>query len=135
MALALEANHARAGLGGKLPGAEGPAPAPVFELTHEHLKQLGIKHFPPAGSTVHIHASVAETHATQDPQSGEQHGHIVLHLHKMDAATGKQPEMSDASQAAGAKAEIDKALTKAAGSEAAKGKPAGKTPTPRGGGD
>lgn len=133
MALALEADHARAGLGGKLPGAEGPAPAPVFELTHEHLKQLGVKHFPPPGSTVHIHASVAETHVTQDPQSGESHGHVVLHLHKMDTATGKQPEMSDASQAAGAKAEIDKALAKGAGSESSKTRPAGRKEGGKGG--
>ncbi len=79
----------------------------------------------PNGHTVHIQApgvpAVVPTGIIHDP-----------------AAMGAKAAMDAAlptSQGEGSKPQVKKALTKAAGSAAAKGKPKGKTPAPRGGGD
>ena len=121
---------------------------PSLYLTHSHLEKLlpkGSK-MPPVGSKIKIsglaHVGATSENADSPPSGGKAKGgeantkrSMTLHLHKMDMAHGAQPGVSDADQetesAKGAKAEMDRAL----GSEAAKGKPKGKTPTPRGGQD
>lgn len=118
--------------------AEHQSP-PRLYLEHHHLAKLGMTKMPPVGSKIKI-SGLAHVGATSEDSdhSGDGKGprrSMTLHLHQMDVGAGKQPEMSDESQKDGMKSEIDKALTKHAGSEAAKGKAKGKTPSIRAGGD
>lgn len=119
----------KAGIDGKAPAsqAEGPAPPPRLYLEHDHLKKLGITEMPAVGTKLHFHAvgHVGSTNEDQDRGDGEARHSMTLHIHQMDMGDGKQPEMSDEDQKAGAKAEIDKALAKAAGSEKSKAKAPG----------
>lgn len=115
---------------GKAKGGIGAAPTyqdeghPHVRLEDHHLKALGIHTMPKVGEKLHIKAH-AMVHATSENQDrgdgGKARRHITLALHKMEMGGGKQPEMSDESQKAGAKAAIDKALKKGAGSESADG--------------
>lgn len=112
---------------------------PRLYLEHHHLAKLGLTKMPPVGSKIKI-SGLAHVGATSEDSdhSGDGKGprrSMTLHLHQMDVGAGKQPEISDESQKDGMKSEIDKALTKHAGSEAAKGKAKGKTPSIRAGGD
>jgi hypothetical protein len=123
---------------GSLPkeAGEGPIPPPSLHLTHEHLKTLGLK-IPAVGDKLHItaHAVVHSTSENQDHGDGGKRAHVALHIHQMEVGTKGIDGAKEEDQKDGMKSEIDKALTKHAGSEAAKGKKPGKTPTPRGGED
>ena len=144
---------------GKPGGAEGPlhassapedyAEPPSLHLTHKHLTKLGLKGLS-AGQTLHVHA-VARVHSAhsaewtqpRNPSGGKAAGgegntkhDATLHFHKMEVGTDQQSgDTKKQDQKDGMKAAIDKALTKDAGSEAAKGKKPGKTPSVRAGGD
>ena len=107
---------------------EDTQPPPSIRLGHSHLQALGMKSLPAVGTKLHLHA-IAHVGSTSEDQDrgdgGKARQSMTLHLHSMDLGDGKQSAMSDEDQKAGAKAEIDKALTKRAGSESAKAKPAG----------
>lgn len=141
---------------GKAKSGQGPAAAsskdveyqapPTIHLQHHHLEKLGMKTMPPVGSKVNI-SGVAHVGATSENQddmtspgrpmgSGDStpRRSMTLHLHKMEMGGGNDA-VKEESQKDGMKGAIDAALKTGAGSAAAKGKPAGKTPTPRGGGD
>lgn len=122
---------------GSLPtdNAEHQEP-PRLYLEHHHLEKLGLKKMPAVGSKIKISglAHVGSTSENQDRgDGGKARRSMTLHMHKMEVGKdGPGAEEDQAEQTKqGAKAEMDKAL----GSEAAKGKKEGKTPTPRGGGD
>lgn len=109
---------------------------PTMYLQHHHLEKLGLKKMPAVGSKIKISglAHVGSTSENQDNgDGGSPRRSMTLHMHKMEVGKdGPGAEEDQAEQTKqGAKAEMDKAL----GSEAAKGKKEGKTPTPRGGGD
>jgi hypothetical protein len=119
---------------------------PMIHLTHEHMKKFGIKQMPKVGSKIKISGlvhvgSTSEhdgSHSFGEPGAeGEGPSHsMTLHLHKMAMAHDGIPEgEKEESQKDGMKSAVDAALAKHAGSESAKGKAKGKTPTPRGGGD
>lgn len=139
---------------GKAKSGQGPAIAstkdaehqspPVLHLDHGHLEKLMPKGsgMPPIGSKVRISglAHVGAASENQDEMSpagkGKVRRSMTLHLHQMDMGQdGITEGEKEESQKDGMKSEIDKALSQHAGSEAAKGKPKGKTPTPRGGQD
>ena|ERR1700676_367164 len=117
--------------------AEHEAP-PRLYLEHHHLAKLGLTKMPPVGSKIKI-SGLAHVGATSEDQSpgikGGARRSMTLHLHKMEVGKEGIDGASEETQKDGMKSEIDKALTKHAGSEAEKGKAKGKTPTPRGGGD
>lgn len=128
---------------------------PVLHLEGAHLGKLGLKKLPAVGSKIHIHA-IAHVHAAHDEaddskgfsdgdgndaSTGETkkynaNRNLTLHLHQMEA---KKHMVSDEEQtsesAAGAKAAMDKALTKEMGSESKKGGKSNATAAPRGGQD
>jgi hypothetical protein len=127
---------------------------PVLYLEGAHLGKLGLKKMPPVGSKLHIHA-IAHVHAAHDEaddskefsegggndaSTGETKKYntnrrLTLHFHQMEAkkSMGSDEDQS-AETAKGAKAEMDKALSRGAGGKG-KGENASNTPTPRGGGD
>ncbi len=115
------------GMGAAPVGQKEGSDPPRLYLEHDHLEKLGIKTLPAVGTKIHFHAvgHVGSTNEDQDRGDGEARHSMTLHIHQMDMGDGKQPEMSDEDQKAGAKAEIDKALTKAAGSEKSKAKAPG----------
>jgi len=131
--------------GGSLPSGsdvEHQEP-PTIYLGHHHLAKLGMDKMPPVGSKIKI-SGLAHVGATSEhdraAEPGEKGGagkrrSMTLHLHKMEMGQEGIDGASEESQKEGMKSEIDKALTKHAGSEAAKGKPKGKTPAVRAGGD
>jgi hypothetical protein len=107
---------------------------PRLYLEHHHLEKLGMDKMPAVGSKIKISglAHVGSTSEDDDPGiDGGKRRSMTLHLHKMDMGT----DNSEESQKDGMKGAIDKALSKAAGSEAEKGNAKGKTPPVRGGGD
>jgi hypothetical protein len=120
---------------------------PVMHLEAHHIQKLFKNKMPPIGSKIPVHAVVHVGAYSEDqagpPSGGKAKGgegnaprSMTLHFHKMDMGQeGIGEEDQAQSQRDGAKAAIDKALTKDAGKESAKGKPAGKTPAPRGGQD
>lgn len=125
--------------------SEHEAP-PRLYLEHHHLEKLGLKKMPAVGSKIKIsgtaHVGATSENSSDAPSGGKAKGgegntqrSMTLHLHKMDVGTDNQSGETEESQKDGMKAAIDKALVKGAGSESAKGKAPGKTPTPRGGGD
>jgi hypothetical protein len=108
---------------GSLPkeAGEGPVRPPEFHLTHEHLKKLGLK-MPAVGDKLHItaHAVVHSTSENQDRGDGGKRAHVTLHIHKMEVGkntAGEQVDQEEKSKK-GAKAEMDKALERAAGGPA-----------------
>jgi hypothetical protein len=128
-----------AGSNPKEPGDSEHMAPPTIHLGHEHLKALGIhkaEHMPKIGSKikisglVHVGATNADQgdHIAHGAGKGPRHS-MTLHLHKMEMGTDDQPGMTDVDQEAertkGAKAEMDKALSRGAGSESAKPKAAG----------
>lgn len=118
--------------------AEHQSP-PRLYLEHHHLAKLGMTKMPPVGSKIKI-SGLAHVGATSEDSdhSGEGKGprrSMTLHLHQMDMGKSGIEGATEESQKDGMKSEIDKALTKHAGSEAAKGKAKGKTPSIRAGGD
>jgi len=123
---------------------------PRLYLEHHHLEKLGMTKMPPVGSKIKIsglaHVGATSENSSDGPSGGRAEGKggeghtrrsMTLHLHSMDMGTGKQgSEVADEEQSAkGAKAAMDKALSRGAGSEAAKGTAKGKTPAVRAGGD
>jgi hypothetical protein len=81
----------------------------------------------PHGHTVTVHAPGAEI--------GVPHATGMIPNAATEGAKAAMDAALPTSQGEGSKPQVKKALTKAAGSAAAKGKPKGKTPAPRGGGD
>jgi hypothetical protein len=149
--LSTEKGSAKGGIGAKPPASQDEAARPpTLYLEHHHLEKLGMKKMPAVGSKIKI-SGVAHVGATSEHNDGHPPGEregsgqstgpstrrsMTLHLHSMDMGADQQSsDAKDESQRDGMKSEIDKALTQHAGSEAAKGKAKGKTPTPRGGGD
>jgi len=129
---------------GSLVGANSPSSSaehqspPRLYLEHHHLAKLGMDKMPPVGSKIKISglAHVGATSEDQDPGiNGGPRRSMTLHLHKMEIGKEGIEGASEEDQKDGMKSAIDKALTKHAGSEAEKGKPKGKTPTPRSGGE
>jgi hypothetical protein len=126
--------------------SEHQAPPRIY-LEHHHLEKLGMTKMPPVGSKIKIsglaHVGATSENASDGPSGGKAPGgegntrrSMTLHLHKMEMGKdGVSDGEKEESQKDGMKGAIDKALTKAAGSEASKGKAMGKTPTPRAGGD
>ena len=140
---------------GSLPtdNAEHQAP-PVLHLEHHHLAKLIPKDhpLPPVGSKIRIsgllHVGSHSEHQDQPPSGGKAKGGegntrrtLTGALHDMEMGKAGVDGVSQVDQEekskAGAKAEMDKALTKAAGHERAKGKKETGigSGTPRGGGD
>jgi hypothetical protein len=141
------ASKAKSGQGpaaGGARGAEHESPPHIY-LEHHHLEKLGMTKMPPVGSKIKISGlahvgAVSEHDESRSAPSGSAEGgpkrSMTLHLHKMDIGKdGISEGEHEESQKAGMKGEIDKALSRGAGSDAAKGTAKGKTPTPRGGGD
>ncbi len=134
---------------GSLPvdNAEHQEP-PRLYLEHHHLAKLGMGKMPPVGSKIKIsglaHVGATSENSSDGPSGGKADGKggegntrrsMTLHFHKMEVGKEGIEGASEESQKDGMKSEIDKALTKHAGSEAAKGKAKGKTPVVRAGGD
>jgi hypothetical protein len=121
---------------------------PVLHLQAHHIGKLFKDgKMPKVGSKIKVsglvHVGAMSEHQDAPPSGGKaQTGgegntrrSMTLHFHKMEMGTDGIDGQKEESQKDGMKAEIDKALTSHAGSEAEKGKAKGKTPTPRGGED
>jgi len=123
----------------KVAGEDTQAPPRLYLEAH-HLAKLGMDKMPPVGSKIKISglAHVGASSEDDDPGiAGGKRRSMTLHMHKMDLGTdgpGKEVDQ-EAQSNKGAKSEMDKALSRAAGSESAKGKAKPKESTPRGGGD
>jgi hypothetical protein len=113
---------------------------PVLHLEGAHLGKLGLKKLPAVGSKIHIHA-IAHVHSAHDEadDSAQPSGHegndastgetkkynanrrLTLHMHQMDVrkSMGSDEDQNAESQA-GARAEMDKALKRAAGGKGGK---------------
>jgi hypothetical protein len=117
---------------------EDHTPPPTVYLEHEHLKQLGLKKLPAVGSKIHFHAVAHVGSTSEDQDRGDGGGgprrSMRLHIHQMDMGDGEQSTgEKDEDQAAGAKAEMDKALSRQEGSESGKPGPAGGKKRQKGG--
>lgn len=103
------------------PTADVQSP-PQLYLGHHHLEKLGITKMPPVGAKIKISgmAHVGSTSENQDNTDGGPQRSMTLHLHKMDIGKdGPGQEVDQEAQSKqGAKAEMDKALKRGAGSEA-----------------
>lgn len=112
---------------------------PRLHLEAHHLDKLLDKgKMPAVGSKIKISGLAHVGSVSEDGpgiNGGSSRRHMTLHMHKMEMGKEGIEGASEESQKDGMKSEIDKALTKHAGSEAAKGKPKGKTPPVRAGGD
>ena len=106
-------------------------PPPTIHLDHHHLEKL-MPHgsaMPPVGSKIKISGLAHVGSASENQDSLEPAGKsktrrsMTLHMHQMEmGADGPDNEVAQEEQSkAGAKAEMDKALTKGAGSEGKKG--------------
>ena len=130
--------------GGSLPSGTDPEhqEPPTIYLAHHHLAKLGMDKMPAVGSKIKI-SGLAHVGATSERNEAKQPGEkgggkqrsMTLHLHKMEMGADGAGDASDESQKEGMKSEIDKALTKHAGSESKKGQKEGKAPAVRAGGD
>jgi hypothetical protein len=148
---------------GKAKGGQGPAMAgsrnaehqapPVVHLEHHHLEKLGMDKMPPVGSKIkisglaHVGATSEHNHSAEpgEPEGSGQstpRRSMTLHLHQMEMGKsgieGAKDVDQEAKSAAGAKAEMDKALSREMGgkkSKRAEGAQGGPSKTPRGGGD
>ena len=123
-----EPSKAKGGAQTMTPGEDTQAP-PRLYLEHHHLEKLGIKKMPPVGTKLHIEAEahVGSTSENQDRgDGGKPHRSMTLHLHKMDMGTDDQTGDTDVAQAEqsnkGARAEMDKALSRGAGTADGKGR-------------
>ncbi len=135
--LATEKGTAKGSIGAPESQHEHSSPPSIY-LHEEHIGKLFKNKVPPVGSKIKVSglAHVGSVSENQDRgDGGKPHRTMTLHMHKMDVGDGTQPGVDSESQKDGMKAEIDKALSKGAGNEAAKGKKVGKTPTPRDGQD
>lgn len=102
---------------------------PVIHLEHHHLEKLGMTKMPAVGSKIKI-SGLAHVGATSEhddaAQPGEKSGRrsMTLHLHKMDVGggnnSGAKEVDQEAEKAKGAKAEMDKALSRGAGGRKSK---------------
>jgi hypothetical protein len=115
---------------------------PTIYLGHHHLAKLGMDKMPPVGSKIKISGlahvgSTSERDEAMRPgeKGGGKQRSMTLHLHKLEMGADGAGDASDESQKEGMKSEIDKALTKHAGSESKKGQKEGKAPAVRAGGD
>ena len=110
--------------------AEYEAP-PMIHLDHHHLEKLmpAGSTMPPVGSKIKISGlahvgSVSENQdSTQPAGKGKTRRSMTLHMHQMEmGADGPDNDVAQEEQSkAGAKAEMDKALARGAGSESKKG--------------
>ena len=97
---------------------------PTLYLEHDHLKKLGLDKMPNVGEKLHarIVAHVGAVSEDQDRgDGGKPRRRMTLHVHQMEMGKdgpGKEVDQ-EAESKAGAKAAMDKALTKGAGSESA----------------
>jgi hypothetical protein len=111
--------------------------APSLYLGHEHLAKFGIKDMPKVGSKIkisglaHVGSTSESSHAAQ-PGESEGSGpstpqrSMTLHIHSMEVGkNGVNDVEQEAQTAKGAKAAMDKELTKRAGTESSKAKTAG----------
>jgi hypothetical protein len=126
---------------------------PHMYLEHHHLEKLGLTKMPPVGSKIKVsglaHVGATSENSSDGPSGGKAGGKggegntrrsMTLHFHKMEMGTGKQgSDVADEEQSAqGAKAAMDKALSrelggkKSKGSEGAEGKSGRADATPRG---
>lgn len=101
-------------------------------LEHEHLKKLGITKLPQVGQKMNLAAHAHVTNVSEHHGEGDStpRRHVTLQLRKMELGTGAQstdaPDEEQAEESKkGARAAMDSALSKAAGSESGKAKPAG----------
>jgi hypothetical protein len=101
---------------------ETPSHPPTLYLEDEHLKKLGLHEMPKVGEKLHarIVAHVGAVSEDQDRgDGGKPRRRMTLHVHQMEMGKdgpGKEVDQ-EAESKAGAKAAMDKALTKGAGSE------------------
>jgi hypothetical protein len=101
---------------------ETPSHPPTMYLEHEHLKKLGMHEMPKVGDKLHaqIVAHVGAVSEDQDRgDGGKPRRRMTLHIHQMDTGAkvpGKEVDQEEESKK-GARAEMDKALKHAAGSE------------------
>jgi hypothetical protein len=129
----------------KAKSGEGPAIAaqrndeheapPRLLLSHSHIKALGFKELPKVGSKIKI-SGLAHVGATSEgddshgigggategsSKNGGPKRSMTLHIHKMDIGTDQQSTdaAKEEQSAKGAKAAMDKALTRGEGSESA----------------
>jgi hypothetical protein len=98
---------------------------PTLYLEHHHLAKLGMTKMPAVGTKIKISGLAHVGSTSEDQDRGDGGGprrRMTLHMHQMETGTGKQgSEVADEKQAAsGAKAEMDKALSRELGG--AKGK-------------
>ena len=120
-----EAGKAAGGKQAMTPG-EDTQPPPTLHLGHKHMEKLGLKKMPAVGTKLHFHAvaHVGATSEDQDSMAGSKKPRrsMTLHIHQMEmGADGPDNDVAQEEQSkAGAKAEMDKALAKGAGSERAK---------------
>lgn len=103
---------------------------PRMYLEHHHLEKLGMKKMPSVGSKVRISGlahvgATSEDHDSMAPAGGKggMKRRMTLNMHEMEiGADGPDNDEEQAEQSkAGAKAEMDKALARGAGSESKKG--------------
>jgi hypothetical protein len=141
--LSTEKGSAEGGIGKPPGGAEHMAPPRIY-LEHHHLEKLGMAKMPAVGSKIHIsglaHVGATSEHDHSDQPGEKKRRSMTLHLHKMEMGTngpGKEVDQ-EAETAKSAKAEMDKALKRAAGgkhSKGSEGEESGEGMTPRAGGD
>ena len=131
-----EGASGRAPSGGKAKGASAEhLSPPVLHLEAHHIEKLFKNKMPPIGSKIKFHA-VAHVGAYNEgadgpPSGGKAKGGegntkrtMALHFHKMETDVGTEhaPGVDQsAERAAGAKAEMDKALEREAGGKKGKG--------------
>ena len=112
--------------GGKqaMTSGEDTQPPPTLHLGHKHLEKLGLKKMPAVGSKLHFHAvaHVGATSEDHDSMAGSKKPRrsMTLHIHQMEMGQDDQAGDTDVAQEEeskkGAKAEMDKALSRGAGS-------------------
>jgi hypothetical protein len=103
--------------------AEHQAP-PHLYLEHHHLAKLGMDKMPPVGSKIRI-SGLAHVGATSEDHNpgikGKPTKRMTLHLHQMELGhEGITDEVKSESQKAGAKGEMDKALSREMGGKKSK---------------
>jgi hypothetical protein len=97
---------------------------PMIHLEHHHLAKLGVDKMPPVGSKIRI-SGLAHVGATSEDHNpgikGKPTKRMTLHLHQMELGhEGITDEVKSESQKAGAKGEMDKALSREMGGKKSK---------------
>ena len=120
-----EAGKAAGGKQAMTPGVD-TQPPPTLHLSHDHLAKLmpAGSSMPPVGSKIRISGLAHVGSASEDQDSMVPAGKsgtrrsMTLHIHQMEmGADGPDNDVAQEEQSkAGAKAEMDKALAKGAGS-------------------